>query len=182
MLKTLEEKVSEIVKGLGYEEITLSISNRPDLGEYQINDAMRFAKLYHKNPNEIASEIVEALKNTDYFSDINVAGAGFINLTISDKFAIEFLNNINSDIKNNVDGIKDGESLVLRRTATDAADARAVSVETTSGTLIGYVPRRYGAVMARLMDAGKLLSAKFIGRDCDEQWTDITVAIEMREV
>ena len=85
-------------------------------------------------------------------------------------------------IKDKIDGIKGGESLVLRRTVTDAADARAVSVETTSGTLIGYVPRRYGAVMARLMDAGKLLSAKFIGRDCDEQCADITVAIEMREV
>ena len=122
MLKTLEEKVSEIVKGLGYEEITLSISNRPDLGEYQINDAMRFAKLYHKNPNEIASEIVEALKNTDYFSDINVAGAGFINLTISDKFAIEFLNNINSDIKNNID-TKEKKKIVLDYGGANVAKA-----------------------------------------------------------
>ena len=87
-----------------------------------------------------------------------------------------------ADIKDKVDGIKNDEPLVLHRSATDATDARAVSVETASGTLIGYVPRRYGAVMARLMDAGKLLSAKLIGRDCDEQWTDITVAIEMREV
>ena len=87
-----------------------------------------------------------------------------------------------ADIKDKVDGIKNDEPLVLHRAATDATDARAVSVETASGTLIGYVPRRYGAVMARLMDAGKLLSAKLIGRDCDEQWTDITVAIEMREV
>ena len=87
-----------------------------------------------------------------------------------------------ADVKDTIDGVKDGESLVLRRTATDPTDIRAVSVETASGTLIGYVPRRYGAVMARLMDAGKLLSAKLIGRDCDEQWTDITVAIEMREV
>lgn len=85
-------------------------------------------------------------------------------------------------IKDKIGGIKDGDPLVLHRAATDATDARAVSVETASGTLIGYVPRRYGAVMARLMDAGKLLSAKLIGRDCDEQWTDITVAIEMREV
>ena len=87
-----------------------------------------------------------------------------------------------ADVKDTIDGVKDGESLVLRRTATDPTDIRAVSVETASGTLIGYVPRRYGAVMARLMDAGKLLSARLIGRDCDEQWTDITVAIEMREV
>lgn len=87
-----------------------------------------------------------------------------------------------ADIRGMIDGIKDGEPLVLHRTTTDAADARAVSVVTTSGILIGYVPRRYGAVVARLMDAGKLLSAKLIGRDCDEQWADITVAIEMREV
>ena len=103
MLKKLEEELSTIVKGIGYDDITLSVSNRPDLGEYQINDAMKFAKQFHKNPNIIANEIVEALKGTDYFSDINVAGAGFINLTISDNFLIKYVNNINENIKNNID-------------------------------------------------------------------------------
>ena len=122
MIKVLEEEISKIVKDLGYDTITLSISNRPDLGEYQINDAMRFAKLYHKNPNLIANEIVNALKNTDYFSDINVAGAGFINLTISDKYILEFLNNINSNITKNID-TKDRKKIILDYGGANVAKA-----------------------------------------------------------
>ena len=76
-----------------------------------------------------------------------------------------------------------GTPLVLKRAATvDAADARAVSVETSSGTCLGYVPRRYGAVMARLMDAGKQLNAKVVGKELEGHWLDITIAIEMKEV
>ena len=76
-----------------------------------------------------------------------------------------------------------GTPLVLKRAATvDAADARAVSVETSSGTCLGYVPRRYGAVMARLMDAGKQLNAKVVGKKLEGHWLDITISIEMKEV
>ena len=76
-----------------------------------------------------------------------------------------------------------GTPLVLKRAATvDAADARAVSVETSSGTCLGYVPRRYGAVMARLMDAGKQLNAKVVGKALEGHWLDITISIEMKEV
>ena len=76
-----------------------------------------------------------------------------------------------------------GTPLVLKRAATvDAADARAVSVETSSGTCLGYVPRRYGAVMARLMDAGKQLNAKVTGKELEGHWLDITISIEMKEV
>ncbi len=122
MYKFLEEELSKIVTGLGYENITLSISNRPDLGEYQINDAMRFAKLYHKSPIVIANEIVEELNKTEFFSDINVAGAGFINLTIDDKFIIEFLNNINSNITGNVD-MKERKRIILDYGGANVAKA-----------------------------------------------------------
>ncbi len=122
MLKKLEEELSTIVKGIGYDEITLSVSNRPDLGEYQINDAMKFAKQFHKNPNVIANEIVEALKGTGYFSDINVAGAGFINLTIGDNFLIKYVNNINENIKNNID-TKESKKVVLDYGGANVAKA-----------------------------------------------------------
>ena len=121
-IKLLEEELSKIVKDLGYDSISLSISNRPDLGEYQINDAMRFAKLFHKNPNEIANEIVQALKKTDYFKEVSVAGAGFINLTLSDNFLIEFLNNTKSNINNNVDK-KDKKKIVIDYGGANVAKA-----------------------------------------------------------
>lgn len=74
-----------------------------------------------------------------------------------------------------------GTRLVLQRTAKDATDERAVSVRTNGGVLIGYVPRRHAAVMARLMDAGKNLSAKVVGKELEGHWLDITVSIEMKE-
>ena len=47
--------------------------------------------------------------------------------------------------------VKAGTTLVLRRKATDAADERAVAVRTEGGDLLGYLPRRFSAVMARLI-------------------------------
>ena len=87
------------------------------------------------------------------------------------------------DILVKTQDVDTGTPLVLKRATTvDVADVRAVSVETSSGTCLGYVPRRYGAVMARLMDAGKQLNAKVVGKALEGHWLDITMSIEMKEV
>lgn len=92
--KLLEEKIESAVKRAGYdiECVVVNESNRPDLGEYQFNGIMPLAKIYHKNPVEIASDVVSILKEDDFFKDVNVAGPGFINMTISDKALIDFTN------------------------------------------------------------------------------------------
>ena len=77
--------------------------------------------------------------------------------------------------------VKKGSELALCRKAKDAADERAVAVRTKGGDLLGYLPRRHSAVMARLMDAGKALSAKVVGKELECHWLDITIAIEMKE-
>lgn len=103
-IKSLEQKINEVVKSCGYDtDVILSMSNRPDLGEFQINDAMRLAKLYHKNPMEIANDIKSGLEQTNYFKDINIAGAGFINLSLSDDFLIDFVNEVKDDLDKNID-------------------------------------------------------------------------------
>lgn len=92
--KLLEEKIKLSLDKCGYsvDSVVVNESNRPDLGEYQYNGVMGLAKTYHKNPIEIANELVEVLKNDEYFKDVNVAGPGFINMTISDKLLIDFTN------------------------------------------------------------------------------------------
>ena len=75
-----------------------------------------------------------------------------------------------------------GTMLALKRNATDAQDEKAVSVHADGGVLVGYVPRRYAAIMARLMDAGKALSAKVTEKALEGHWLDLSVAIEMKEV
>lgn len=74
-----------------------------------------------------------------------------------------------------------GTSLVLKRTPGDAQDAHAVAALTSGGDVVGYVPRRYAAVMARLMDAGKALSAKVTDRTLEGHWLDMRVSIDMKE-
>lgn len=93
--KLLEEKIKSSLDKCGYsvDSVVVNESNRPDLGEYQYNGVMGLAKVYRKNPVEIANELVQVLKEDEYFKDVNVAGPGFINMTISDKLLIDFINN-----------------------------------------------------------------------------------------
>lgn len=85
------------------------------------------------------------------------------------------------DLLVRVDGVEAGAPLVLRRTPADADDARAVAVLTKSDALIGYLPRRYSALMARLMDAGKFLSGKLVRKELMGHWLDVVASIEMKD-
>lgn len=102
--KELEKKLTEIVKSAGYDvDIVLCQSNRPDLGEYQVNDAMKLAKVYHKSPVIIANEMLEKMKDDDSFVNLNIAGAGFINISLSEQFLINYINEIKNDVEKNID-------------------------------------------------------------------------------
>jgi len=92
--KLLEDKIKLSLDKCGYkvDSVVVNESNRPDLGEYQYNGVMGLAKVYHKNPVEIANDLLNVLKNDEFFKDVNVAGPGFINMTISDKTLIDFTN------------------------------------------------------------------------------------------
>ena len=102
--KELAEKIKVIVNEAGYEtDIALCQSNRPDLGEYQLNDAMKLAKNYRKSPIVIANDILEKMREDNSFENLNIAGAGFINISLSDKFLIDYVNEIKFDINKNID-------------------------------------------------------------------------------
>ena len=102
-IEVLENKIKESLKTLGYEldNVTINPSNRPDLGDYQFNGIMPLAKTYHKNPVEIANELVTLIKEYDEIKEASVAGPGFINLTFSDNFLIDFMNESNKNIEIN---------------------------------------------------------------------------------
>ena len=99
----LENKIGNALDKLNYKVdcVVVNESSRPDLGEYQYNGVMQLAKIYHKSPIEIAKELIEILKNDDFFKNVNIAGPGFINLTISDNALIDFTNNNKLEYKNN---------------------------------------------------------------------------------
>jgi len=124
IIKNLTNDIKEIVKSAGYEveKLVLQPSGRRDLGEYQLNDAMTLAKEYKKNPREIATEIANKLEEDSRFTNINIAGPGFINITLTEEYLVEVLNKINNDIYENIDK-KDSKKIVLDYGGANVAKA-----------------------------------------------------------
>ena len=95
LINFLENEIKNIIKNIGYvDEVVLNVSNRPELGDYQYNACMKLASIYKEKPIDIANKIVSALKSTNYFIDINVAGPGFINLTINEETLTKYINDV----------------------------------------------------------------------------------------
>lgn len=105
IIKTITKEIENIVKKAGYEveNLVLQPSGRKDLGQYQLNDAMPLAKKYGKNPRMIAEDIVKELEQDSRFTNVNIAGPGFINITLTDEYLVEVLNKISTDINLNID-------------------------------------------------------------------------------
>ena len=105
VINDIENQITKLINGLNYdvEHVVLKPSSRPDLGDYQINEAMMLGKKYHKLPRDIATEISDLLSKSDNFVNVNIAGPGFINITFSDKFLINSLNKIAKLKENNID-------------------------------------------------------------------------------
>ncbi len=105
IIKNVENDITKTIQNLGYEipRIILQPSRCRELGEFQINDAFTLAKENHCNPREIAEKIVTELEKDNRFVNVNIAGAGFINLSFSESFYLDFLKELQKDIKNNID-------------------------------------------------------------------------------
>ncbi|MFZ1302111.1 MAG: arginine--tRNA ligase [Candidatus Microsaccharimonas sp.] len=80
----MEKTLQEITRRLYDVEVDPKLS-RPDpqFGDYATNIALQLAKPLGKNPREVAEEIAEALRETGEFSEVTVAGPGFINVRVS---------------------------------------------------------------------------------------------------
>ena len=75
----------------------VTVSNRPDLCEYQCNGAMAAAKTYKKAPIMIANDIVANLQDSECFAQVDTVNPGFINLKLKSSFVTAFLNEMAGD-------------------------------------------------------------------------------------
>ncbi len=101
ILEILTDEFANAFKASGYDEkySKVSISNRPDLCEYQCNGAMAAAKEYKCAPIVIAEKIVENLSESDTFKQIEAVKPGFINIKLSEVFLANYLNKMTKDEK-----------------------------------------------------------------------------------
>ena len=80
-----------------YGKVTLS--NRPDLCEYQCNGAMAGAKRYKKAPIMIANDVAAKLTDSKIFSEVNAIAPGFLNLKVKESFVAEYLREMEASEK-----------------------------------------------------------------------------------
>ena len=105
IIKKIENILCKTINDAGYSisKVALKPSSRPDLGDYQINEAMMLGKVYGENPREVAAKITQKLSENDMFEGINIAGPGFINFKLSNMFLVDALNNVSNIKENNID-------------------------------------------------------------------------------
>lgn len=91
----MEQKIANIVKDLFDTEATVQVSRpEPEFGDYATNVALQLAGKLGKSPRQIAEAIAEALRSIGDYSEVTVAGPGFINVRISDEVLKNELNNM----------------------------------------------------------------------------------------
>ena len=84
-------------EGLARELGRATVSDRPDLADFQCNGALAAAKAAKANPREIAGRIAARLEGDARFASVEIAGPGFINLRLSDAALTERAREIAAD-------------------------------------------------------------------------------------
>lgn len=98
-LDLLSEEMGRAFERAGYDGTLgrVTVSNRPDLCEYQCNGAMAGAKLYHKAPLMIAKDVAERLTDSEVFREAVAVAPGFLNLKLSEEYLLKVVQEMAGD-------------------------------------------------------------------------------------
>ncbi len=101
ILDQISEKMMAAFEAAGYDAKLgkVTLSNRPDLCEFQCNGAMAGAKQYHKAPLMIAQDVAQKLTDSEVFGEVNAVAPGFLNLKIREDFLKAYLNEMEQSEK-----------------------------------------------------------------------------------
>lgn len=115
VLEVISEEVKKAFAQAGYDEALgkVTISNRPDLCEYQCNGAMAGAKQYHKAPIMIANDVADCLQESKIFSEVTAVAPGFLNMKIKEDFLISYLSEMQKEDKFGYEESGKGKKIVI---------------------------------------------------------------------
>lgn len=131
----------------GYEEsyAKVTLSNRPDLCEYQCNGAMAAAKAYRQKPIDIASAVVEKLEGNRLFSETTAVMPGFINLKLDGGYLADYMNEMAGSEKLGMEEAKNPKTIVIDYGGANVA--KPLHVGHLRSAIIGESVKRMGRFM-----------------------------------
>ncbi len=114
ILNIITEKMQQAFVDAGYDASfgRVTVSNRPDLCEYQCNGALAAAKQYKCAPIQIAKAVLEKLDGADY-SMAEAVMPGFINLKLSGAFLKAYLEEMRTAPDFGVEKVGEGKTIVV---------------------------------------------------------------------
>lgn len=105
LLSIISREIGDAFEACGYERELgrVTVSNRPDLCEYQCNGAMAGAKKYHKAPFMIADEVAEKLQYSKVVKDVASVKPGFLNFNLDNEYLASYINQMKTSKKHGIE-------------------------------------------------------------------------------
>lgn len=144
ILDHITEEMRHAFESCGYDAsyAKVTLSNRPDLCEYQCNGAMAAAKAYKKKPMDIAGDVVEKLQGNQVFEEVGAVMPGFINLKIGNEFLAQYMNRMRSARKLGMDEMEKPETVIVDYGGANVA--KPLHVGHLRAAVIGEAIKRMG--------------------------------------
>lgn len=151
ILDCIAAKLAPCFEACGYDSsyARVTLSNRPDLCEYQCNGAMAAAKAYKKKPIDIANEVVGRLSDSPMFSEVSAVMPGFINLRLNSVFLAEYLNGMDAEEKLGVEECGNSQTIVVDYGGANVA--KPLHVGHLRSAIIGESVKRIGSFLGYKM-------------------------------
>ena len=141
-LLTYELEVAFEKAGYDKQYARVTLSNRPDLCEYQCNGAMAAAKAYRKAPIMIANDVVAALEGSSCVEKVEAVAPGFINMILDAEFVASFLKEMAGEEKLGVGTPEYVKTIVVDYGGANVA--KALHVGHLRPAIIGESVKRIG--------------------------------------
>ena len=136
--------------GLDAKYAKVTVSNRPDLCEYQCNGAMAAAKEYKKAPIIIAEEVVAQLKDNAMFESVEAVKPGFLNLKLNNEFVASYISKMQEDTERlGCDKVENPKTIMIDYGGPNVA--KPLHVGHLRSAIIGESIKRIGKFMGHNM-------------------------------
>ena len=115
--------------------VSVVATANPDFGDFQCNDAMMLAKILRKAPRAIAETVVETAPKPVWLTKLEVAGPGFLNLTLDSAWLAEHLQAVGSEERLGTPAVGDGKTVVIDYSSPNVA--KPMHIGHIRSTIIG---------------------------------------------
>lgn len=151
ILDMISEEMAKAFAAAGYDEsfAKVTLSNRPDLCEYQCNGALAAAKTYKKAPIMIANGVTEQLAGREMFEEVTAVNPGFINLKLSKEYLAAYLREMQADENLSVEKAEHPQRIILDYGGPNVA--KPLHVGHLRSAIIGESIKRLGRFLGHEM-------------------------------